>query len=142
MLNKDRHHCFRGQTLSRPRTGMPKTKDTGASVVKKKKVFKNFFQATSKKKEKERSSKTYFNRFPIEENKKDLSKFFPRFLAFSSKISTVIKIMLSFSRGEGNFEELRLQGQRLQTVSLRMSSTPRTSLRTPSLVCILCSLVK
>ena len=39
---------FQGQTLSRPRTGMLETKDTGASVLQKK-VFKNFFQAFSKK---------------------------------------------------------------------------------------------
>ena len=40
---------FRGQNLSRPRTGMleAKAKDTGASVLQKKKVFKNFFQAIS-----------------------------------------------------------------------------------------------
>ena len=40
---------FRGQNLSRPRTGMLKAKaaDTGASVLLKKKVFKNFFQAIS-----------------------------------------------------------------------------------------------
>ena len=39
---------FRGQNLSRPRTGMleAKAKDTGASVLQKK-VFKNFFQAIS-----------------------------------------------------------------------------------------------
>ena len=52
---------FRGQTLSRPRTGMLKAKDTGAILKKKrpskfffrrspktKKVFKIFFQAISK----------------------------------------------------------------------------------------------
>ena len=37
---------FRGQTLSRPRTGMleAKAKDTAASVLQKKKVFKKFFR--------------------------------------------------------------------------------------------------
>ena len=38
---------FRGQTLPRPRTGMLEAKDTGASVLQKKKVFKIFFQAIS-----------------------------------------------------------------------------------------------
>ena len=38
---------FRGQNLSRPRTGMLEAKDTGASVLQKKKVFKNFYQAIS-----------------------------------------------------------------------------------------------
>ena len=37
---------FRGQTLSRPRTGMLETKDTAASVLKKK-VFKKVIQAIS-----------------------------------------------------------------------------------------------
>ena len=36
---------FRGQTLTRPRTGMLEAKDTGASVLKK--GPKNFFQAIS-----------------------------------------------------------------------------------------------
>ena len=51
-----------GQTLSRPR---PRTKDTDASVLHKKKVWKNFFQAISKK----RSSKFF-------SGKKGLQKFF------------------------------------------------------------------
>ena len=38
---------FRGQTLSRPRTGMLEAKDTAASVFQKKKVFKKVFQAAS-----------------------------------------------------------------------------------------------
>ena len=42
---------FRGQILSRPRTGMleakAKAKDTAASVLQKKKVFKKVFQAIS-----------------------------------------------------------------------------------------------
>ena len=59
-----------------------------------------------------------------------------RFLAFSNKISTVQKIVLSSSRGQGNFrgpkakaKDLRLRGQGLQNVS----SMPRTSSRTPPL---------
>ena len=47
---------FRGQTLSRPRTGMLEAKDTSASAFqKKKKVFTNIFQAISKKKKKKKS---------------------------------------------------------------------------------------
>ena len=34
---------FRGQTLSRPRTGMLEAKDTGASVLQTKKGLQNFF---------------------------------------------------------------------------------------------------
>ena len=79
-----------GQTLSRPR---PRTKDTDASVLKKKfskifsgdlkkKVFKNFFQA--KKVFKNFFSGDLYLRKP----KKGFCRFFARFLAFSSKIST------------------------------------------------------
>ena len=49
---------FRGQTLSRPRTGMLEAKDQGhkAQVLskKKKKVFTKIFQAISKKKKKKK----------------------------------------------------------------------------------------
>ena len=49
---------FRGQTLSRPRTGMleAKAKDTSASALQKikKKVFTKIFQAISKKKKKKK----------------------------------------------------------------------------------------
>ena len=38
-----------------------------------------------------------------EENKKGVRKFSARFLAFSNEISTVQKIVLSSSRGQGNF---------------------------------------
>ena len=40
---------------------------------------------------------------PIAENKKGICKFSARFLAFSNKLSTVQKIVLSSSRGQGNF---------------------------------------
>ena len=64
---------FRGQTLSRPRTGMleAKAKDQGhkrkCSPKKKKKVFTKIFQAISKKKKKKkkkRSSQKFFKRSP------------------------------------------------------------------------------
>ena len=59
---------FRGQTLSRPRTGMleAKAKDTSASALqKKKKVFTKIFQAISTKKRypKNFSSLTKFLQF-------------------------------------------------------------------------------
>ena len=57
---------------------------------KKKKVFKIMF----------------FRRFPKEGNKIGLRKFSVRFLAFSHKILTVQKIVLSSSRGQGNFRGL------------------------------------
>ena len=40
---------------------------------------------------------------PTEENKKGVRKFSARFLVFSNEISTVQKIVLSSSRGQGNF---------------------------------------
>ena len=43
-LSEDRTSRGQGQQCSRPR---PRTKDTGASVLPKKNVFKNFFQAIS-----------------------------------------------------------------------------------------------
>ena len=75
---------------------------------------------------------------PIEKNKKGVRKFSARFLVFSNKISTVKKIVLSLSRGQGNFrgqkasrprprtrgfeaktKDWRLRGQGLENVSSR-----------------------
>ena len=61
---------IRGQTFSRPRTGMLKTKDTSARVLQKKSLQK-FFSGDLKK----RSSKTFFRRSPV---KYTLLKFFFR----------------------------------------------------------------
>ena len=52
---------------------------------------------------------------PIEENKKGLRKFYARFLAFSNKISTVQKIVLSSSRGQVNFRGLEASRPRPRT---------------------------
>ena len=96
-----------GQTLSRPR---PRTKDTGASVLQKN-IFKNFFQGISKKKV---FKKFFSGDLHLRKTKKGLRKFSARFLAFSNEISTVQKIVLSSSRGQGNFRGLE-------------ASRPRTS---------------
>ena len=59
---------FRGQTLSRPRTGMleAKAKDQGrkrkCSPKNKKKVFTKIFQAISKKKQKKKRKKKVFTK--------------------------------------------------------------------------------
>ena len=100
---------FRGQTLSRPRTGMleAKAKDQGhkAQVLskkkKKKKVFTNIFQAISKKKKKKkkRSSQKFFKRSP---RKNAFQKIFQPL----HKILTFQKIVLSSSRGQANFRGL------------------------------------
>ena len=61
------------QTLSRPR---PRTKDTGASILQKNKVFKKIFKQSEKKGLQKNFSgekglqKFFFRRFPLEENKK------------------------------------------------------------------------
>ena len=94
-----------GQTLSRPR---PRTKDTDASVLRKKRSSKIFFQAIS----------TRGNQ------KKGLCRFSAKFLAFSNEISTVQKWCCPRAEDRAIFEDLRLrgQGQGLQNVASRTSS--------------------
>ena len=98
------------EAQDRPSRGQGQGPRIQAQVFsKKKKVFKNFFQAFPKKDLQKNFSgkkglqKFFFKRFPLEENKKGLGKFFARFLALSYKISTVQKIVLSLSREQANF---------------------------------------
>ena len=72
----------------------PKTQAQVFSKEKKTKDLQQIFQAIPKKKG---LKKFFFRRSPIEENKKRLLKFSARFQAFSNKISTVPKIVLSSS---------------------------------------------
>ena len=97
---------FRGQTLSRPRTGMleAKAKDQGhkAQVLSKKKgIHKNFSGDLQKKikKKKKRSSQKFFKRSP---QKNAFQKIFQPL----HKILTFQKIVLSSSRGQANFRGL------------------------------------
>ena len=74
---------FRGQTLSRPRTGMFEAKDTSASVLQKQKTKKglqNFFSCDLQKK-----------------------KVFKNLFQAICKILTIQKIVLSSCRGQCNF---------------------------------------
>ena len=107
---------FRGQTLSRPRTGMLEAKDQGhkAQVLskkkkglhknfssdlqkkKKKKVFTKIFQAISKKKKKKRSSQKFFRRSPKKKKKKVFTKIF-------QAISTKKRFPKNFSTAPQNF---------------------------------------
>ena len=66
---------------------------------------------------------------PSEENKKGVRKFSARFLAFSNKISTVQKIVLSSSRGQANFRGLEASRPRPRprTWPSRPRPRPRTS---------------
>ena len=98
---------FRGQTLSRPRTGMleAKAKDQGhkAQVLSKKKkkkkgLHKNFSGDLQKKKKK-RSSQKFFKRSP-------LKNVFQTIFQALHKILTFQKIVLSSSRGQANFRGL------------------------------------
>ena len=103
---------FRGQTLSRPRTGMleAKAKDQGhkAQVLSKKKkkkgLYKNFLGDLQKnkkkqKKNKKRSSQKFFKRSP-------LKIVFQKIFQALHKILTFQKIVLSSSRGQANFRGL------------------------------------
>ena len=130
---KDKPSRGQGQTLSRPRP-----KDAGASVLKKrflkiflsslkKKVFKNFFQA-------KKVFKNFFSGdFHLRKTKKGLRKFSARFLALSNKLSTVQKIVLSSSRGQGNFRGLEASRPMLRPRTSKSVPMPRTSLRIPPL---------
>ena len=98
-------------------------------------------QAPVFSKKKKKSSKKLFTR----SQKKGLRKFSARFLAFSYEILSFQKIVLSSAKDRATFEDLKLRGQgldlrgpdqRLQNVSLRMSSRPRMTSRTPPLLCV------
>ena len=96
---------FRGQTLSRPRT-----KDTSASALQKKKGFhKNFSGDFPKKKRKKRSSQKFFQAIS---KKKGLHKNFSSDL---HKILTNQKIVLSSPRGQANFRGLEASRPRPRT---------------------------
>ena len=137
-LSEDRHSRGQGQECSRPR---PRTKDTSASALQKKKkgLYKNFLGGLQKK----RSSQKFFKRFPQE-------NVFQKIFQALHEILTIQKIVLSSSRGQANFRGLEaskprgqgqgldLRGQGLQNVSSRTSSRPRTSSRTPPLINGLC----
>ena len=106
----------RTQKNSRPRTGILEAKVKNqehrrkCSPKKEKKVLKNFFQT------KKRSSKRFFRLSLEKEYKKGLRKFSARFLAFSKKISSVQKIVLSLSRWQGNFRGPKASRPRPRTL--------------------------
>ena len=87
---------FRRQTLSRPR---PRTKDTSASALQKKKGFHKNFSGDLQKKKK-RSSQKFFKRSPLQ-------NVFQKIFQALHKILTFQKIVLSSSRGQAIFEDLR-----------------------------------
>ena len=103
---------FRGQTLSRPRTGMlkAKAKDQGHKrkcSPKKKKSSQKFFKRSQKKKRKKVLQK-FFKRSPQK------NVFQKNFQALH-KILTIQKILLSSSRGQANFRGLEASRPRPRT---------------------------
>ena len=82
---------FRGQTLSRPRTGMleAKAKDQGHKA-----------QVLSKKKKKKRSSQKFFRRSPKKKKKKKKKKVFTKIF---QAISTKKRFPKNFSTAPQNF---------------------------------------
>ena len=108
---------FRGQTLSRPRTGMleAKAKDQGhkAQVLSKKKkkkgLHKNFSSDLKKKKKKKK--KVFTKIFQAISTKKR----FPKIFQPLHKILTFQKIVLSSSRGQANFRGLEASRPRPRT---------------------------
>ena len=106
---------FRGQTLSRPRTGMleAKAKDQGhkAQVLSKKKkkkgLHKNFSGDLQKKKKKKVFTKI-FKRSPRKNA-------FQKIIQPLHKILTFQKIVLSSSRGQANFRGLEASRPRSRT---------------------------
>ena len=88
---------FRGQTLSRPRTGMLEAKDTSTSALQKKK----------------RSSQKFFRRSP--------QKYvFQKIFQALHKILTIQKILLSSSRGQANFRGLEAKDLTFEAKDFKM----------------------
>ena len=100
---------FRGQGQKCPK---PRTKNTGASVLQKEKVFKKLFRRSPTKK----GLQNFFQAF----SKKKVFNFF--FQAIY-KILTIQKILLSSNRGQGSFRGLEASSPRPRT----WPSRPRTS---------------
>ena len=103
---------FRGQALSRPRTGMleAKAKDQGhkrkCSPKKKKRSSQKFFRRSQKKKV--RSSEKFFRQSPQK-------NVFQKIFQALHKILTIQKIVLSSSRGQANFRGLEASRPRPRT---------------------------
>ena len=100
---------FRGQTLSRPRTGMLEAKDQGHKrkcSPKKKGLRKNF--SGDLQKQKKRSSQTFFKRSPQK-------NVFQKIFQALRRILTIQKIVLSSSRGQANFRGLEASRPRPRT---------------------------
>ena len=76
-----------------------------------KKVLKIFFHAISKKKKKKGFQRIFSSDFLKRKTNKVFANFSGRFLAFSDKLLTVQKIVLSSSREQGNFRGLEVKAK-------------------------------
>ena len=76
----------------------------------KKKVFKNFFHS------KKGLQKFFFRKFPLEENKKRSSQIFCKVSGAFQQNFNGSKIVLSSSRGQGNFRGLEASRPRPRTL--------------------------
>ena len=97
---------FRGQTLSRPRTGMLEAKDQGHKrkcSPKKKRSSQKFFRRSPKKKKKRSSQRS------------PQKNVFEKIFQALHKILTIQKILLSSSRGQANFRGLQASRPRPRT---------------------------
>ena len=89
-----------------------KAKDTGASVLQKKKVFKIFFRRSQKKRSskiffgRKRSSNIFFKRSLLEETKKRSLQIFREVFRVFQRNFYGSKIVMSSNRGQGNFRGL------------------------------------
>ena len=124
---------------SRPR---PRTKDTDASVLRKKKGLQKILTGDIKKKvlksffSGKKVLKFFFSGvLHVRKTTKDLRKFSARFLAFFNKILTVQDIVLSSSRGQGNFRGHEASRPRPRTSKCVLEA--KDVLETPSLFAIL-----
>ena len=91
------------EVKDRPSRGQGQGPSTQTQVFSEKKSLQKLFSGDLKKKV---SKKLFSGDLHVRKTKKGLRKFSARFLAFFNKISTVQKIVLSSSRGQGNFREL------------------------------------
>ena len=116
---------------------------TLTQVFSKKKGPQNFFFSQSQKKGlqkffsgEKRLQKFCFRRSLLEETKKRSLQIFRKVSGVFQRNFNGSKIVLSSSRGQGNFRALEASRPRpgLQNVSSRTSSRPRTSSMTPPLV--------
>ena len=109
-LSEDRHSRGQGQECSSPRT-----KDTSASVLqkKKKRSSQKFFRRSPKKK---RFSQKIFERSP-------LKNVFQKIFQALHKILTFQKIVLSSSREQGNFRGLEASRPRTSKCVLEDSTS-------------------